>query len=98
LTHQKKAYLIKNLEIRNVKPTIENLSKYLYDVRSRFVHEAQLIVNMSGKTTIGKYGKRSVICRLSLKKLMEFFEEGLINYFEKHNNRMHPIGQEAASG
>jgi hypothetical protein len=97
LIPQKKAYLIKNLEIRNVKPTIENLSKYLYDVRSRFVHEAQLI-NMSGNTTISKYGEKTVICRLSLKKLMEFFEEGLINYFEKHNDRMHPIGQKAASG
>jgi len=87
LTSQKKADLVKNLEVKNVTPTIENLSKYLYYVRSRFVHEAQLIANMSGGTTVSRYGKKIVVCKLSLSKLMEFFEEGLVIYFEKHNRR-----------
>ena len=81
LSVQRKADLIKNLEVKNVKPTVENLSKYLYNLRSKFVHEAKLIVNMSGTTTISRYGKKIVICKLSLRKLMEFFEEGLITYF-----------------
>lgn len=87
LSAQRKADLIKNLEVKNVKPTIENLSKYLYNLRSKFVHEAELVVNMSGRTTLSRYGKKLVICKLSLIKLMEFFEEGLITYFtfEKHN-------------
>jgi len=76
LTSQKKADLIKLLDVKNVTPTIENLSKYLYNVRSKFVHEAQLIVNMSGRTTMSSYGKR----------IVEFFEEGLVTYFGKHNN------------
>jgi hypothetical protein len=83
LTSQKKADLVKNLEVESVTPTIENLSKYLYDVRSRFIHEAQLVVNMSGRTTVSRYGKRIVVCKLSLNKLMEFFEEGLVTYFGK---------------
>ena len=81
LSAERKADLIKNLEVKNVKPTIENLSKYLYNLRSKFVHEAELVVNLSGKTTISRYGKKIVICKLSLIKLMEFFEEGLITYF-----------------
>ena len=81
LSAERKANLIKNLEVKNVKPTIENLSKYLYNLRSKFVHEAELVVNMSGRTTISRYGEKIVICKLSLIKLMEFFEEGLITYF-----------------
>lgn len=81
LNIQKKSELIKNLEIQNVKPTIENLSKYLYNLRSKFVHEAELIVNISGRTTISRYGKKVVICKLSIRNLMKFFEEGLITYF-----------------
>ena len=81
LSAKRKADLKKNLEVKNAKPTIENLSKYLYNLRSKFVHEAQLVVNMSGRTTVSRNGKNIVICKLSLKKLMEFFEEGLITYF-----------------
>jgi len=81
LSAQKKADLIKNLEVKNAKPTIENLSKYLYNLRSKFVHEAELVVNISGRTTISRYGKKFVICKLSLRNLMKYFEEGLIIYF-----------------
>lgn len=81
LNSQRKTDLIKNLEVRDTEPTIENLSKYLYDLRSKFVHEAELIVNMSGRTTISRKGKKLVICKLSIKNLMDFFEEGLIEYF-----------------
>ena len=81
LSAQKKADLIKNLEVKNTSPTIENLSKYLYNLRSKFVHEADLVVNLSGITTVSKYGKKIVICNLSLKKIMKYFEEGLIIYF-----------------
>jgi len=81
LSAQKKADLIKNLEVKNINPTIDNLSKYLYNLRSKFVHEAELVVNMSGRTTLSRCGKKVVICKLSLRKLMDFFEEGLITFF-----------------
>lgn len=81
LSTQTKADLIKNLEVKNAEATIENLSKYLYNLRSKFVHEAELVANMSGIPTISRYGGKVVICKLSLRKLMIFFEEGLITYF-----------------
>ena len=81
LSSQKKADLIKNLEVKDTKPSIENLSKYLYNLRSKFVHETELIVNMSGRTTISKHGQKFVICKISLRKLMEIFEEGFILFF-----------------
>ncbi len=74
--------LIQKLEIKNTKPTIENLSKYLYELRSKFVHEGKLILNMSAGTAIGKTGKKVVVCKLSIEDLMNFFEEGLIRHFK----------------
>lgn len=87
LTSQNKADLVENLEVKNMSPTIENLSKYLYHVRSKFIHEAELVVNMAGRITLSRYGKKVVICKLSLKKLMEYFECGLISLFEKPKYR-----------
>jgi len=81
LSKRSKDDLIQNLEVRDATPSIDNLSKYLYNLRSKFVHEAQLIANMSGKTTVSKYRNKNAICRLSINKLMEFFEEGLIIHF-----------------
>ncbi|MHA2408191.1 MAG: hypothetical protein ACXACA_07460 [Candidatus Ranarchaeia archaeon] len=83
LSTRSKAELINNLEVTDVKATIENLSKYLYALRSQFVHEAELVVNMSGRTTISTHGKKTVICKLSLANLMKYFEEGLIRYFSQ---------------
>jgi hypothetical protein len=83
LSSSKKADLLKNLEVKSVTPTIENLSKYLYDIRSRFAHEAQLIANMSGRTTLSRGGNKIAICKLSLGKLMEFFEECLLIHFAR---------------
>lgn len=83
LSRQRKATLIQKLEVTNIEPTIENLSKYLYELRSKFVHEADLIVNMSGRTTISSREKNQVvICNLSIEDLMRFFEEGLVEHFK----------------
>jgi hypothetical protein len=83
LSRQRKATLIQKLEVTNIEPTIENLSKYLYELRSKFVHEADLIVNMSGRTTISSREKNQVvICKLSIEDLMRFFEEGLVEHFK----------------
>jgi hypothetical protein len=82
LNKESQEALIQKLEIENTKPTIENLSKYLYELRSKFVHEAKLVLNMSAGTAIGKTGKKVVVCKLSIEDLMNFFEEGLIRHFK----------------
>ncbi|MBU2495488.1 MAG: hypothetical protein KJ935_03175 [Candidatus Omnitrophica bacterium] len=74
--------LIQRLEIEHTDPTIENLSRYLYELRSMFIHKAELILNMSGITTISGKRNKIVICKLSITDLMNFFEEGLVAYFK----------------
>lgn len=82
-SHQQEK-LIQKLEIKGTTPTVENLSKYLYELRSKFVHEAKLIVNMSGRTSIGRNGNKIITCKLSVEDLKLFFEEALIVYFKRN--------------
>lgn len=82
LSKKRQESLIQKLEVKDTKPTIENLSKYLYELRSKFVHETELILNMSEGTTVGRTKNKIVVCKLSVNDLMAFFEEGLINYFK----------------
>jgi hypothetical protein len=83
LSPQRQSDLISRLEVKETKPTIENLAKYLYELRSKFLHEAQLVLSMSSRTWIGRSGGKIVVCRLSIEDTMRFFEEGLIIYFRK---------------
>ena len=76
-----KGLLISSLDVKGATPSITNLSKYLYNLRSKFVHEAQLVLNMSGSTTVSRYGKKLVVCKLPIESLMRFFEEGLVAHF-----------------
>lgn len=82
LSKKRQEILIQKLEVKNTTPTIGNLSKYLYELRSKFVHEAELILKMSEGTTVGMNKNKIVVCKLSINDLMTFFEEGLINYFK----------------
>ena len=46
--------LVSRLEIRGTEASIENLAKYLYELRSKFVHEAELVHHMSQGTTVSR--------------------------------------------
>lgn len=75
--------LISRLEVRGTKATIENLAKYLYELRSKFVHDAELVLGISEGTSISRRDNKLVVCRLSIRDIMIFFEEGLIEYFRE---------------
>ena len=72
---------LSRFEVKGSDPTIENLAKYLYEMRSKFVHEAALVLHMSDGISIGMQGGKIVVCNLSIKDTMLFFEEGLIEHF-----------------
>jgi hypothetical protein len=72
---------LSRFEVKGSDPTIENLAKYLYEMRSKFVHEAALVLHMSDGILIGMQGGKIVVCNLSIKDTMLFFEEGLIEHF-----------------
>ncbi len=73
--------LILRLETRGTEPSIENLAKFLYELRSKFVHEAELIHHMTNGTSVSFKGQKTIICKLSIGDALNFFEEGLIQHF-----------------
>jgi hypothetical protein len=81
LSPERQGELLSRFEVKGSEPTIENLAKYLYEMRSKFVHEAALVLHMSDGISIGMQGGKIVICNLSIKDAMLFFEEGLIEHF-----------------
>lgn len=79
LSPERQKILISKLQVKDTAPSIENLAKFLYELRSKFVHETKLILEMSADTVISRQG--GVVCSLSIQDAMEFFEEGLIAHF-----------------
>ncbi len=81
LSEERQKDLLSRFEIKETEPSIENVAKYLYTMRSKFVHEGDLVLHMGEGVSIGTVDGRIVVCSLSIKDAMHFFEEGLIAYF-----------------
>lgn len=60
---------------------IENLAKFLYNLRSNFVHAAELVLYVNDSKVFHLKEKGMDTSSLSLKILLEAFEEGLLSYF-----------------
>ena len=83
LSEERQRDLISKLKVEGVEATIENLAKFLYDQRSKFVHESELVMHMSEGKTVEWASKKQVTCELSITDAMTFFEEGLILHFRE---------------
>ena len=83
LSPQRQRDLIARLEVRGAEPSIENLAKYLYELRSKFVHEAELVHHMTNGTSMSFKGEKVIVCNLSIRDALMFFEEGLIAHFKE---------------
>ena len=73
--------LAEKLEKGNKSLFPEQVAKFLYGIRSEFIHECRLILETSQKPTLSTRQKGLVLSNMTLPDLMELFEEGLINYF-----------------
>ncbi len=76
----------KDLSKKDLK--IEDLAKYLYDLRSTFMHNADLILQISKGTTITSDERKIAICSLSINDTMNFFEKGLIKHFRSDQDNV----------
>lgn len=83
LSPERQKDLIAKLEVRGTEASLESLAKYLYELRSKFVHEGELVHHMTDGTSVSFKGQRVVVCKLSIKDALAFFEEGLIAYFRE---------------
>ncbi len=63
--------------------SIKKVAEFLYEIRSKFVHEARLFSQISdvAGTVLSMSGNRVVQTELSIDVLFQAFEEGLLAYF-----------------
>lgn len=78
LSQNKKRELLSKLHSPDGDPSIEKFAKYLYGLRSEFVHQTKLIHEMAEAPVFSKNKKKIVVCYLSMADAMNFFEEGLL--------------------
>ena len=69
------------LKIYDQESSIKELAQLLYEIRSRFVHEAQLVRSFSGTLTVGKLGGKIVSNQLSMQDFQTLFERGFLKRF-----------------
>lgn len=63
--------------------SIRKLAQHLYTLRSKFVHEAVLVLNLGDRPVLSLEKKGKVVqTNLPLPALMETFEEGVLAYFK----------------
>lgn len=69
----------------NGKPlaSIKKVAEFLYELRSKFVHEARLVPELSSITAFSMRDRRVVETELSIDTLVEAFEEGVLVYFSR---------------
>jgi hypothetical protein len=61
--------------------SVKKVAEFLYELRSKFVHEARLVLTLGGATALSTRGKKVVETDLSVETLLEVFEEGLLAHF-----------------
>jgi uncharacterized protein YktA (UPF0223 family) len=62
--------------------TIDEFAKFLYDIRSEFVHRANLILAISNGTFLSFKKRKRYLCQMNMDELMCVFEKGLLKFFE----------------
>jgi hypothetical protein len=62
---------------------IEAVARFLYTLRSKFVHESRLVLEMNDGLMVSTIDKKTATVRLSIEDLMAAFEEGLVHTFRQ---------------
>lgn len=81
LDSRSKKYIENRISVNGKEQPIERLAKQLYGIRSQFVHEARLVTEISGITTISTRSKKTLMITLDLSELILIFERGLLLHF-----------------
>lgn len=76
-----KALIENKLKVRGKNLSIKKLSQLLYDLRSKFVHEARFILGFGSSTTISNYKSSTLTNNLTMDDLRALFERGFLKRF-----------------
>ena len=62
--------------------SIKKVAQFLYELRSKFVHECDLVLPLNGENVLSMKDKKMHQTQLSLEMLLKAFEQGVMLYFE----------------
>lgn len=83
LSPEMQAQLCQSVEVDNKPmPNIKKLAEFLYNTRSKFVHEAAVVLQMSGASA-HQGDKKLINTKLTMSTVFSAFEEGLVAYFRE---------------
>jgi hypothetical protein len=68
-------------EFEEKEESIEALSKLLYQIRSDFIHRAELILEFDPSTVLSIRDRKPISCSIELKHVFKIFESGLLQHF-----------------
>jgi hypothetical protein len=68
-------------ELEEKEESIEALAKLLYQIRSDYIHSAELILEFDPAVVLSVRGKKPISCSIELKHVCRIFESGLLQHF-----------------
>ena len=71
--------------------SIKQVAEFLYNIRSKFVHEAQLVLELGDDSHLSMKKGKVVEILLPINALLEAFEEGVLAYFGYPPNETGPL-------
>lgn len=86
LDSEDKDFIEENLKINGKSSSLKSLSQLLYDLRSKFVHEARFILGFGAAGSIGTHNGNVLTNYLSMDDLRRFFEHGFLKRFGWEGN------------
>ena len=81
LDSEDKAFIANKLKINGESSPLKRLSQLLYDLRSKFAHEARFILGFGSVVSVGTYNGNILTNNLSIDDLRRFFEYGFLKRF-----------------
>jgi hypothetical protein len=64
-------------------PNIKKVAEFLYNLRSKFVHEGEFVLDVANVPVMSRHGNAETLTDISLAQLMTVFEEGLASHFRR---------------
>ncbi len=61
--------------------SIKEVAQFLYNLRSKFVHEGEFVLDIAHVPVISRHKNASTVTELSMPTLLSAFEEGVVAYF-----------------
>lgn len=81
LDREDQAYIENKMKINGTNSSVKQLSKLLYDMRSKFAHEARFILGFGSATSIGTHNENVLTNKLTMDDLRMLFEHGFLKRF-----------------